>query len=231
MRPCLYSMPIVVVKDDENLTPVGIGSGCIVNSSDRKVFVGVSHVFQRVEAQCALHVRNDPSKGSQLYFLNPTVVERLLDFPQNGVRLDFFVQVLTDDVRPKEHPVNPAGVPMEEQDKLTFAVADIIAPDPQDDYGFCGLTKPALAPGFLDTTRVTELRLKFDRREDTRLMFKLSHGHPGNDYYRGCSGAPIINQEEKLVALVIGAEFKNEIHGLDLQRFISAIRADRMQAN
>lgn len=141
----------------------------------------------------------------------------------------FFVQALGADVCPKEHPVNESGVLLDERDKLTFASTEIIAPDPKGVFGFCGLTMPMLTPDYVDTSRVSELGLRFDRKEGPRLIFKLNHEHPGHDYYRGCSGAPIINEDEKLVSLVIcGDTAAQEIHGLDLMRFKSAIAAEAM---
>jgi hypothetical protein len=178
MRPCLFTIPIAELKDDPNRALIGLGSGSLVNSAGKKVFIGVSHVLKDSAASYAMHIRNDINQGAQFRLLNPTVVECVIALPERGIRLDFFVQALEGDVCPKEQPARASGTLLEEQDKLVFAFTDIVAPALEDTFGFCGLTRPVKASDYTDTTRVSELGLRFDRKEDTRLVFKLGHQHP-----------------------------------------------------
>jgi hypothetical protein len=232
MSPCLFTIPIVGLNENRDLAILGLGSGCLVVSAGKKIVLGVSHVLEKPEATYAMHVRNDINDGAQFFSLNPTRTAWGADSSERAEPLDFFLQVIPEDIYPKEQPATPAGVLLDEQDKRVFAFKDILVPEPKDEFGFCGLTKPVRAPDYTDTTRVVELGLKFDRKEETHLVFKLAHPHPGEGHYEGCSGAPILNQDEKLASLVIGGCIaRGEIHGLDLARFKSAIPAEALSAD
>jgi hypothetical protein len=78
MRSALFTIPIAALKDDPSRALVGLGSGCLVNSGGRNVFVGVSHILKEDGACYAIHIRNDITKGAQFYRLDPTIAETLL---------------------------------------------------------------------------------------------------------------------------------------------------------
>jgi len=232
MRLALFTVPIVALKDaDPSGHLVGLGSGCLVRSGGRNVLIGVRHVFEGSAASYAIHIRNDIGLGSELYRFDPTIVERLGNMPPSpsGVSLDFFVEALPDDVRPQEHTSNASGVLNGAQDRLVFAFTQIAAPNKRDFYGFCGLTRPVSAPDYVETERMIEEGLRFEREDGARLVFKLSHEHPGHDPYEGCSGAPIVSQDEELVSLLIGGRVSsNEVFGLHLGQYKSAIVAESL---
>lgn len=99
-------------------------------------------------------------------------------------------------------------------------------------YGFAGNTMPSLEDHALIAADVkfcfTELRvcfpLSFVGQRDDLLAFRLPVEHPGHDYFRGCSGAPIIDEEGRVVALVCEGNIEDSIiYGVSLRRYRVAL--------
>lgn len=68
------------------------------------------------------------------------------------------------------------------------------------------------------------LDLEFVGSEDDYYKFKLPVKHPGHEYFRGISGAPIIDTNGNTVALVChGDESENLIYGIMLKQYKSAL--------
>lgn len=56
------------------------------------------------------------------------------------------------------------------------------------------------------------------------LYFKMPEKHPGHEWFKGCSGAPIIGEDGKVVSLVSGGCIKNnEIYGNNLSKCIRTL--------
>jgi hypothetical protein len=48
--------------------------------------------------------------------------------------------------------------------------------------------------------------------------------YPGHEYFKGCSGAPILDSDGKLVALVcMGVPAVNSIYGVSVKRYKAAL--------
>jgi hypothetical protein len=62
--------------------------------------------------------------------------------------------------------------------------------------------------------------------DDMLYKFSLARKHQGHTYYNGASGSPIVDPEGKIVSMVIGGDYKNDIiYGLQLKNYISGIDA------
>ncbi len=54
--------------------------------------------------------------------------------------------------------------------------------------------------------------------------FKMPEKHPGHEWFKGCSGAPIIGEDGKVVSLVSGGCTEtNEIFGNNLSKCIRTL--------
>jgi len=94
-------------------------------------------------------------------------------------------------------------------------------------YGFAGLTMPQFDAYHLIQNLTVETYLFFDKEKGPFYLFNLGKTHPGHEFYSGCSGAPIIDEEGNLVSLVIGGDIKdNVIFGIDLSKYRVAIDAE-----
>lgn len=66
--------------------------------------------------------------------------------------------------------------------------------------------------------------LTYFRTEGDVHHFKLPGKHPGHKHFQGCSGAPILNENGKVVALVTGGDLDNDIvRGVSLTAYKTAI--------
>lgn len=60
--------------------------------------------------------------------------------------------------------------------------------------------------------------------ENNELIFNLNTNCKNVDEYQGCSGAPIVNQDNELVSIAIRVDCKNnQIIGINLKRLEVAI--------
>jgi hypothetical protein len=81
---------------------------------------------------------------------------------------------------------------------------DIGEPNNKTRYGFSGDIKPISIPALngFETTQHRYYGLEYDRLENDKHYFKLPEEHPGHEWFEGCSGAPIIGDDGKVVSLV-----------------------------
>jgi hypothetical protein len=107
-----------------------------------------------------------------------------------------------------------------------FSVNDIGEPNNEIEYGFSGDIKPISMPDLnaFETTQHIYRGLKYSRLENDMHYFKLPEDHPGHEMFKGCSGAPIIGEDGKVVSLVSGGcTINNEIYGCNLQKCIRTL--------
>jgi len=95
-------------------------------------------------------------------------------------------------------------------------------------YGFCGMIKPSLEKHFGDVCLGGDIKiytgLEFIRTEGDYFIFQLPIKHPGHEYFKGCSGAPIQSEKGDIVALVCGGNTaKNEIRAISLNTYKTVI--------
>ena len=105
-------------------------------------------------------------------------------------------------------------------------VNDISEPNKETYYGFSGSVLPTLIQdqNTFETEHHIYHGLKYDRLEDDMYYFKMPEKHPGHELFEGCSGAPIIGEDGKVVSLVSGGCIKkNEIYGNNLSKCIRTL--------
>jgi len=103
---------------------------------------------------------------------------------------------------------------------------DLLAvPDTNQIFGFAGEIKPAMhGPSAFATEMTVYPGLRFVRTEGGFHIFQLPVPHPGHDSFRGCSGAPIVDMNRQVVALVCSGDTdSNTIRGVSISWFKFAI--------
>lgn len=77
--------------------------------------------------------------------------------------------------------------------------------------------------------QVTEIDMVLESETDWFYTFKLSGDHKGAEFYRGCSGSPIMEATRQLCSIVIGGDEKtNTIIGLKLKKVIDDYKIKEM---
>lgn len=109
-------------------------------------------------------------------------------------------------------------------------------------YGFAGHTRPCVVKDELSAEerflRLSDYRvasnLRFVGEEKTQYglqyAFELPTGHPTDDKsFKGCSGAPIVDEHGRVVALVsCGSLTRSRIYGVPIKNYIAAIMVDSL---
>ena len=95
-------------------------------------------------------------------------------------------------------------------------------------YGFCGSVKPLVEPHLTATIFSGELSnyvgLTYARSEGDFHVFNLPTLHGGHENFKGCSGAPVIDELGNVVGLVsCGVEDANEIWAFNFQPYLCAL--------
>jgi len=214
-------------KHDDNDMPCSIGSGCLLDFKGGRFLLTVFHVAEKSSKWSAQIKYNEELQKIEVLFLN--AFSYLADFSDDKKSIK--------DVEFSFHPVRPdfvsyfhnrtwKGETIEIKERPVFTVGDIGKPNKKTYYGFSGDIRPTSMPdsNSFETTQLIYHGLKYDRFEDDMHYFKLPENHPGHDMFEGCSGAPIIGEDGKVVSLVSGGcTASNEIYGCNLQKCIRTL--------
>jgi len=225
----LYVYNGIDEKDTLSGAPVGFGSGCIFNN----FILSVLHGCPKKPGQIIVATASIDSTGQTLnQILNPQYM-KLGKISDEGVlsdfeEVDFFYSKF--DESQKYSFLVPDSSPGLFHEYERLRLSEIIEPNKDEEYFFFGLTrnKPNLkdkridaSPRFSTCKFIQETNLKpFFYRFEMDEIF-----HDADDL-RGCSGAPILNTEGKLVSLVVCALIPtNVLFGINLYRLNEIIKA------
>ncbi len=214
-------------KLDDHGVPYAFGSGCLLDFKGGRYLLTVFHVAQESSKWCAQIKFDDESQKIEVLFLNE--FSYLANYSGNKKAIkdvEFSFHPVQPDFKSFYHNRNWKGETLELKERPVFTVDDISEPNKDTYYGFSGDIKPILIPDLnaFETTQHIYHGLKFDRVENDMLYFKLPEDHPGHEMFQGCSGAPIIGEDGKVVSLVSGGCDKtNEIYGCNLPKCIRTL--------
>lgn len=214
-------------KYDENSTPSSFGSACLLDFKGHRLLLTVFHVTQKLSKWSAQIKYNDEIQEIEVLFLNKFSFIANYSEDKKSIK----------DVEFSFHPVHPdfisyfhnrtwEGETVEIKERPVFTVDNIAEPNKETSYGFSGDIDPILFPELntFETSQLIYHGLKYDRLENDMHYFKLPENHPGHEMFQGCSGAPIIGEDGKVVSLVSGGcTSKNEIYGCNLQKCIRTL--------
>ena len=147
--------------------------------------------------------------------------------------VDFAYVDVPADLQPRLEKIDPhTGNILESRACTVWPPSAIAEPKVGVRYGFAGHTKPSLEGHSLLAADVkfccTELRvcfpLSFVGQRDDLCVFQLPVEHPGHDFFKGCSGVPIIDEKGRVVALVCQGSIEDSmIYGITLRRYRFAL--------
>src|SRR3546814_4226900 len=120
--------------------------------------------------------------------------------------------------------LDPAGVVQHEEQRAEFDFARY-EPDPHQTFAFAGQARTQiLSSDLLASEMVVYPGLRYERTEGGYHVFQLPVQHPGHDAFQGCSGAPILDMERRVVGLVCSGSIpdntiscRSEEHTSELQ--------------
>jgi hypothetical protein len=221
-----YSTVQLRKLDDEGI-PCGIGSGCLLDLNNHRYLLTVFHVVEKSSKWSAQIGFDEEKQLLKALFLNNFCY--LGDFSEGGNSIK--------DVEFSFHPVRSnftwhfvhrtwKGETLESRARPILTVEDIGAPTKENCYGFAGDILPTSIPHLnaFETEFHIYHGLKYDRLENDTHYFKMPENHPGHEMFQGCSGAPIIGEDGKVVSLVSGGCTKtNQIYGTNLGQVLAKL--------
>jgi hypothetical protein len=237
----LSSIPLKCLSQEKQV--LGNGSACVIEYHDHRLILSVSHVTLRA-GMWAMEINYVSELGMQLLplpqmnFLGRVPIDDLLRSLREGT-----LQDMTKDMVDFSYGILPNNFEsFHEQYGEDFQLhwraprtvfKTTLEEDPKDGvkYGFSGHTqlerlphprKPNLT--VLCANHTIHGDLLYSHTDNDLHFFKLPGKHPGHEYFRGCSGAPILDGAGKVVALVAGGDTEKDlIFGVSLKTYKSAI--------
>jgi hypothetical protein len=231
---------VALAKINEANLPDGFASGCLMDYHGRRLLLTVAHATHK-GPPLALALGWDPAlrrvklwRFGGLNFLARGQLSTGIKLQEMKLdEVDFAYVDVPSEHEPRLEKIDAQTGNIVESRACTIWPATAIAePEAGVRYGFAGHTKPSLEDHALIAADVkfcfTELRVCFplsfvEQREDL-FAFRLPVEHPGHEYFRGCSGAPIIDDEGRVVALVCEGSVEDSIiYGVSLRRYQVAL--------
>lgn len=209
---------------DEKKYPICSASGCIISYSSKRLILTVAHATGNM-GNWAIEVKFEQGKGTKMYQIGTMNFLREGDISSGQFKdIDFSYAIIPQDVQSYYQEVLPNGTIKKEVPRLINIINFDIVPDKEEKYGFSGQTRILCNGKYLIATPMLELDMRYLKEENEFYVFKLSHKHPGHEYYQGCSGAPIIDTHGNIVALVVSGDISRKIiYGVSLIKYKVAI--------
>lgn len=221
----LWLSSVQLVRLNGQGLPNGSASGCLIDYFGKRLLLTVSHATGD-QANWAIQQKYVPGKGTCNYQLGALnfLARATLSKPKLE-DVDFsYVEVLSDFCAFRQEIEIPENSVKSETPIHVHSSSLMDEPDENEQFGFCGMVMPTAESHFGQNYFGGELRiydcLRFLRTEDNYHFFQLPFAHPGHEHFKGCSGAPILDETGALVALVCGGcEKTNEIWGISVKAY------------
>lgn len=214
-------------KIDDNGNPCNFGSGFLFDFKHHRFLLTVFHVTEKSSKWCAQIKFNEEVQKVEVLFLNQfCFIGDFCDENKSIKDVEFSFHPVRSDFTWYFHNRNWAGNTIEYRERPIFTVDDIVEPSKDIYYAFSGDIRPTLIPdqNAFETTQHIYHGLKYDRFENDMHYFKMPENHPGHEWFEGCSGAPIIGEDGKIVSMVSGGCTGNhEIYGNNIQKCIRTL--------
>lgn len=222
----LWRSSVQLVRLKGEGVPNGVASGCLVDYCGRRLVLSVSHATGD-QLNWAIQLRYVPGQRcteahqiGSMNFLSKGVLG------QSGLTdVDFaYAEVPADLVALRQDVDSATGRVLSQTPIDAHALTPSSEPNPDREFGFCGMVKPDLQQRGDQMELGGELRvyrkLTFSRTDGDYHYFKLPFPHPGHDHFQGCSGAPILDEAGTVVALVCGGcAAHDELWGISLRAY------------
>ncbi len=220
----LTSIPLLRFAPDES--PIGIASGCLVNYQSRRFILTVSHAVKLGSSDWAIAIGIDEKKGIEIYRPSSFLyVGEMRRGTAAITEVDYCYAEVAVDIEPTFQRLTPLDPKSEKVCCHVFDMSEVAEPQANELFAFSGQVHPELHGTHALVTEPTVYPgLRYTKSEGPFHEFTLPVSHPGHDSFHGCSGAPIVDTQRHLVALVSsGDDAKNVIYGVSLTRYRFAL--------
>ena len=215
------SYPLYVV-DPETIEPDSFGSGCIVNYHGRSFLLSVRHVTDQKDKIVCIQTNQLSEEGLQsiLYNVGPLchfdeyrLPENIHDMEFQSIEelqaksnkepdLDIAFCEIRDNVECIQPELHFGGFRIHRGHKMHLNLD--FAGDPCESriYGFSGTVRPQVEPAVIRSEPTLKFGLNYQCTVGKYHLFRAPEIIRDTGDYRGCSGAPILEDTGKLIGIV-----------------------------
>lgn len=214
----ITSHPIRRVDENENL--LAIGSATLIDYNSRRFLLTVQHNIPLGSNDWVIDLGRISEHGSEIY--KPNSFYYLAEYTRStgDVKgIDFCFAEISCDINSTYQHRTP-WTSSAARNRHVFQTDLNTVPSIEQTYAFAGEIQPEKhAPSSYAMTMTVNPGLKYLKTEGEMQIFKLPVPHPGHDAFRGCSGAPIVDTNQSVVALVCGGSEENgTVFGVSVSR-------------
>lgn len=211
-----------------DLMPINMASACVISYLEKRILLTVHHATGN-NGNWVIELEYDPSKSATkihqlggMYFLKSINLSTSKTFD-----VDFSFIEIPDTIEAYHQNINY------QTNQVNWSQKRLIGnpyfdEDPRTDtkYCFSGWIRGNKKDDKLLSENIEYNDLEYIKTEDGYHLFKLPFTHPGHDAFKGCSGAPIMDEDGNIVALVCKGDIStNMVYGISLKRYKIAIDA------
>lgn len=221
----LSSIPLRELNSDN----YPIGFGCIAGYKGQKFILTVSHVNKN-QRNWSIEVKTRYGKRTELYQIGPMIFLKKLNILTEEFKdIEFSFVKLTENVSPYYQEFDDQG---NETLSIPRTVLDLNIDNKlieNNKFGFAGKTRFKSYENFLYGEPRIVKNMTFVKQKEDLFIFKLPSKHPGHEYFKATSGAPIIDNFGNVVALVTSGDLENDlIYGVSLNKYKSILGIDSL---
>ena len=206
----LSSVPLHSIVGSE-CVPVGIASGCIVKYPRNDYLITVFHAILKKEGTWAVLSEWKAEKGTIYIKLGKFTFQKLLKIDGTSNQeleliiedIDFAFTTYPKDIDNFYQEIGYDKKIKLNEKRLKFDHTKLVSPNTKSVYGFSGQIMPVIIEGVaIESENMIYKDLKYLKTVGNFHHFKLPFEHPGHEYFRGCSGAPILDESGNIVSLL-----------------------------
>ncbi len=221
-KTILSSNPLRQMGEDG--MPTNYASGVIINYRNKKVLLSVFHATKDF-TNWTLEIKSDFKTGTLLKKLG--LMGSAVEFSTDNSdinRIDFSFTTLPDNIKTYHQLVDNDLNQIYEHERIIVDINFELKPSIDRQYSFFGQTEIKTNGKYIIPVSKLTLDMKFIYEDKQFYHFKLPFKHPGHTYFKGTSGAPILDNEGNLVSLVCKGDIDTDIiYGLKLNKYKSLI--------
>ncbi|MEW6667398.1 MAG: hypothetical protein AB1512_19510 [Thermodesulfobacteriota bacterium] len=211
------SIPLLQLGTGDDV--LDTGSGAMVDYKGHRFIVSVEHSVKRDSSGWAIAIQQGES-GLEFYRPNSFVYVGEFRRSTSTLRhLDLCLAEVDPNLDSWYEYRTPRGL-FDRRPHHVFGQNSMTQPDADAVYAFSGrIRRERHGRDAIVTEMVVYPGLKFTHSDHEVLHFSLPVPHPGHNFFKGCSGSPIVDRNQRVVALVIGGDIeKNMVLGIALDR-------------
>jgi len=224
----LFKSSVPLCRLDDTNQPSSAASGVLVNYGGSRLLLTVEHATGDF-GDWAIQIEYVPNRGTEVYKLGPMNFLKRGSLTTGEIKtVDFAYVTVPEELAPIKQQIDDSFTITNQIATNVFDLEFPCKPVTGVKYGFSGFIKGQIEshPHALILASENQIYdgLHYLRTEDDAHSFSLPELHPGHLEFKGCSGAPIIDEEGNIVALLTGGcEKQNEIYGVSLDHYRTAL--------